>query len=82
MSHFSPRDSVIVRSVWQHLLLALNITGDYGWAGSLRRYSCLCSIPEKGAQTLHLTLPETPGELIKEQGPEANPIGAESVDMV
>lgn len=53
-----------------------------GGAGSLRLYFCLCSVPEKGAKTLHLTLPETPGELIKEQGAEVNPRGAESVDMV
>lgn len=53
-----------------------------GEAGSLREYFCLCSVPEKGAKTLHLTLPETPGELIKEQGAETNPRGAESVDTV
>lgn len=56
--------------------------GITGGAGSLRQYFCLCSIPEKGAKTLYLTLPETPRELMKEQGAEANPRGAESVDTV
>lgn len=53
-----------------------------GEADSLREYFCLCSVPEKGAKALHLTLPETPGELIKEQGAETNPRCAESVDTV